>query len=174
LNVVSLELPPQAARREDTPLLDTHFLKHAPDRQRGDVNALAPEALELLMAAAWPGNAHQLKTLWEQMVALSSGRLIPATAVPWALHQQAHDVESVGTARRRFEFDYLIRLLKITDGRVTHAVRLAKRIARSSITLLQRYGPVNRLRQSAVQGRYNGRGIQTRSLTKQEYSRQIL
>src|SRR6185436_6279123 len=51
LNVVSLRLPPLSERREDIPLLATHFLRKLAERYKKPVPTLAPEAMALLVAA---------------------------------------------------------------------------------------------------------------------------
>ena len=70
LNVVSLNLPSLADRREDIPLLATHFLRKLAERYRKSVPTLAPDAMALLISAPWPGNVRQLLNLLEQAVAL--------------------------------------------------------------------------------------------------------
>ena len=82
LNVVSLRLPSLAERREDIPLLATHFLRKLAERYRKPVPTLAPEAMALLVAAPWPGNVRQLLNLLEQAVALTTTIVIPASAGP--------------------------------------------------------------------------------------------
>ena len=51
LNVVSLRLPPLAERREDIPLLATHFLQRLAERYQKPAPSLAPDAMQLLVAA---------------------------------------------------------------------------------------------------------------------------
>jgi len=77
LNVVSLELPDLAGRREDIPLLAQHFLQELVVRSGKKVSGFAPEAMELLLSAAWPGNVRQLHNVVEQAVALSTSPVIP-------------------------------------------------------------------------------------------------
>src|SRR5512134_2926920 len=84
LNVVSLRLPPLADRREDIPLLATHFLRKLAERYRRPVPALAPDAMAALISAPWPGNVRQLLNLLEQAVALATTSLIPESLVQGA------------------------------------------------------------------------------------------
>ncbi len=70
LNVVSLVLPPLSERREDIVPLATHYLGATAGRYGKDVRAFAPEALQMLLAAPWPGNVRQLVNVIEQVVAL--------------------------------------------------------------------------------------------------------
>jgi two-component system response regulator GlrR len=139
LNVVSLRLPPLAERREDIPLLATHFLRKLAERYKKPIPTLAPEAMALLVAAPWPGNVRQLLNLLEQTMALSTTTVIPATLVQAALKQDAGALAPLEEAKRHFERDYLIRLLKITGGNVTQAATLAKRNRTEFYKLLQRH-----------------------------------
>ncbi len=59
LNVVHIEMPPLNRRREDIPLLVSHFLAQI-SNESGVRKIYAPEAVELLATADWPGNIRQL------------------------------------------------------------------------------------------------------------------
>jgi two-component system, NtrC family, response regulator GlrR len=139
LNVVSLKLPALAERREDIPLLAQHFLRRLAERYRKPVPTLAPDAMALLVAAPWPGNVRQLLNLLEQAMALTTTTVIPATLVQSALKEDAAALIPFEEARKTFERDYLVRLLKITGGNVTQAAQLAKRNRTEFYKLLQRH-----------------------------------
>ncbi|MBI2188613.1 MAG: sigma-54-dependent Fis family transcriptional regulator [Acidobacteria bacterium] len=71
LNVIPIQLPPLRDRRDDIPLLVTHFLaKFAPGSQ---LHA-SQSAMRALMAFDWPGNVRQLENAMERAVALCAGR----------------------------------------------------------------------------------------------------
>jgi two-component system, NtrC family, response regulator GlrR len=139
LNVVSVRLPPLAERREDIPLLASHFLAQLAEKYRKTVNSFAPEALELLVGAPWPGNVRQLYNVVEQSVALATTPLVSSTLVQQAIQHQESRFASFEEARHKFERDYLAQLLKITSGNVTQAARLAKRNRTEFYKLLQRH-----------------------------------
>jgi two-component system response regulator GlrR len=139
LNVVSLALPSLAERREDIPLLAAHILGKLAERYRKPAATLAPDAMALLVAAPWPGNVRQLLNLLEQCVALATTPVIPATLVQAALKEDAAALIPFEEARKTFERDYLVRLLKITGGNVTQAAQLAKRNRTEFYKLLQRH-----------------------------------
>ena len=139
LNVVSLHLPPLSERREDIPLLATYILRKLAERYRKPVPTLAPDAMALLVAAPWPGNVRQLVNLLEQAVALTPTTVIPASLVQNALKEDASALVPFEEARKGFERDYLVRLLKITGGNVTQAAQLAKRNRTEFYKLLQRH-----------------------------------
>ena len=139
LNVVTLELPPLAQRREDIPLLANHFLVNARQRSHRNIKGFSQEAMELLIAAPWPGNIRQLLNVVQQVVALSTSPLISAKLVEKALRGKSGQIPSFAEAQERFERDYLVKLLQITQGNVTHAARLARRNRTDFYKLLNRF-----------------------------------
>ncbi|MBK6335065.1 MAG: sigma 54-interacting transcriptional regulator [Betaproteobacteria bacterium] len=139
LNVVSLKLPSLAERREDIPLLATHFLRKLAERYKRPVSSLAPDAMAQLVAAPWPGNVRQLLNLLEQAVALVPTTMIPASLVQNTLREDASALVPFEEARKQFERDYLVRLLKITGGNVSQAAVMAKRNRTEFYKLLQRH-----------------------------------
>ena len=71
INVIPIELPPLRERRDDIPILVTHFLdKFAP----GGAIHVSQSAMRALMAYHWPGNVRQLENAVERAVALGAGR----------------------------------------------------------------------------------------------------
>jgi two-component system response regulator GlrR len=139
LNVVALTLPSLVDRREDIPLLANHFLASLVEKYKKSINGFAPEALELLVSAAWPGNVRQLNNVVEQSVALCTTPLITSSLVQQAIQHQQNEFSSFEAARRNFERDYLAQLLKITEGNVTQAARVAKRNRTEFYKLLSRH-----------------------------------
>ena len=138
LKVVSLALPSLSERRDDIPLLANHFLKSVAKRYRKEVNAFAPDAMDLLVRASWPGNVRQLLNVVEQAVALSTAPIVPATLVQKAI-RELEDIVPFDEARRRFEAGYLTQLLKMTGGNVAQAAKLAQRNRTDFYKLLQRH-----------------------------------
>jgi two-component system, NtrC family, response regulator GlrR len=138
LNVVMLRLPALADRREDIPLLAAHFLRDIAARYERPVAQLSPEAMALLVAAPWPGNVRQLENLLEQAVALSTTPIIPPSLIAQGL-EDAKPLVPFDEARRQFEREYLVRLLKLTGGNVAQAANLANRNRTDFYKLLQRH-----------------------------------
>ena len=139
LNVVTLELPNLAARREDIPLLTAHFLAQLSAANAKQVRGFAPEAMELLIQASWPGNVRQLLNVVEQTFALTTTPIISATLVRKALREKPGELLTLADAKRRFEQDYLVQLLQITNGNVSRAARMAKRNRTEFYKLLHRH-----------------------------------
>jgi two-component system response regulator GlrR len=95
--------------------------------------------MELLISAPWPGNVRQLQNIVEQTVVLSTTPLIPSSLVQKALQDDIGGIVPFETARKNFEREYLVRLLKATNGSVTQAARLAQRNRTEFYKLLQRH-----------------------------------
>jgi two-component system, NtrC family, response regulator GlrR len=139
INVVSLEIPPLTARREDIALLANHFLTSLNQKYQKKLNGFAAEALETLLAAPWPGNVRQLQNVIEQVVVLTTTPIITNKLVQKALQDNITSMVSFDAARKNFEQQYLINLLKATQGNVTQAARIADRNRTDFYKLLQRH-----------------------------------
>lgn len=139
LNVVSLDIPSLGQRREDVPLLANHFLRQLSARSKRKVSGFSSEAMEELLAAPWPGNVRQLINVVEQAVALATTPVISADLLHSAIRKNAEKIPSFAEAKRQFEQDYLVQLLKITNGNVSQAARLADRNRTDFYKLLQRH-----------------------------------
>lgn len=140
LNVVTLKIPALRERREDIPLLLTHFMKKLAARYDKRVSGFSPDALQMMIAAQWPGNIRQLYNVAEQAVALTTTDIVPLSVVEHAMQVGAQTLDGFEEARRQFEYEYLTRLLKLTQGSVTQAAKIAKRNRTEFYKLLQRHG----------------------------------
>jgi len=139
LNVVNIHVPPLDERRDDIPLLVSHFLKTVAAEAGGERKVYAPEAVELLVTAEWPGNIRQLYNVVRQNVALSRSPVISAELVRSALGEHGGKLPSFSEARDEFTRNYLSQILQITSGNVSQAARLAKRNRTDFYKLLARH-----------------------------------
>ena len=138
LDVASLHLPALAQRREDIPLLAMHFLRESAVQAEKTIRGFAPEALEMLIGEPWPGNIRQLYNVVEHSVALATTPIIPASLVAITIRRPFTPYATFAEARQRFEQDYLVALLKMTEGNVAQAARIADRNRTDFYALLQR------------------------------------
>ncbi|PXV84250.1 two component, sigma54 specific, transcriptional regulator, Fis family [Nitrosomonas eutropha] len=139
LFVVGLTIPSLAQRGEDIPLLANHFLRVFAEKHQKDINGFSPEAISFLLASSWPGNIRQLMNVIEQSIVMSAVPLISSELIRDAMHKDEEQMISFEEARKQFERDYLVKVLKITAGNVTQAARLAKRNRTEFYKLLQRH-----------------------------------
>ena len=81
LNVIQLHLPPLSERRDDIPLLVSHFiLKHSMDGQ--PPATIDEEAMRALSSYSWPGNVRELENVIERAITLSQGGRITSSDLP--------------------------------------------------------------------------------------------
>ncbi len=140
LNVVNMRLPTLAERREDIPILVNQFLDRLAEQRGEQRKVYAPEAMELLVRAQWPGNIRHLYNVVEQNVVLSAGSVISAATTLAALADNAERIPSYAEAREEFTRHYLTRLLTVTNGNVARAARMARRNRTDFYKLLARFG----------------------------------
>jgi len=82
LNVFPIVLPALRDRREDIPLLATHFLEKHGSAHRKDLSRLEPGALRALTGYPWPGNVRELENAIERAVAVANGSAIELRDLP--------------------------------------------------------------------------------------------
>jgi two-component system, NtrC family, response regulator PilR len=82
INVIPILLPALRERREDIPLLASHFLHKYCEELGVETLRISAEAMRMLETYAWPGNVRELENLIERAVALSTTGVITATDLP--------------------------------------------------------------------------------------------
>lgn len=96
LSVVTVELPPLRERRDDIPLLLTHFLKKHCSRYQLAMPPITDDALELLTRYAWPGNVRELENVVEHAVVLGPSEAIRIDDLPAHIRNAKSRVTSIG------------------------------------------------------------------------------
>ena len=82
LNVITVDLPPLRARREDIPPLAQHFLDFYANENGFSPRQLSGDALRCLVDYSWPGNVRELENAIERGVVLSGGPVIGSDLLP--------------------------------------------------------------------------------------------
>ncbi len=139
LNVVNLELPPLHERKEDIPVLAEYFVQILSGENKKLVKSITPEAMRILVDAAWPGNVRQLYNVVENAFALATSLLITEDLLHDAIKQHPKKITPLSEARRQFEQQYLIKLMQTTRGNVSQAARIANRNRTDFYKLLNRH-----------------------------------
>lgn len=138
ISILPIEMPPLGRRREDIPLLVSHFLEQA-NEPGGQKKLYTPEAIELLATTDWPGTVKQLFDLVTQNVALSHGQVMTKELVQQSMPESGAKIPTYDEARDAFARAYLADNLQLTEGNVTQAARIAKRTRTDFYKLLARY-----------------------------------
>ena len=76
IHVVRFHLPPLRERKEDIPLLITHFLGKYNQKYQTHIAGVEPDVLDVLMAYDWPGNVRELENMMNNAVLLCENHLI--------------------------------------------------------------------------------------------------
>jgi DNA-binding NtrC family response regulator len=82
LNVVQIRVPPLRERPEDIPLLAEHFLRLLAPRVGRRLQGIEPEAMQILSAWRWPGNARELRNVIERALIVEPGPRLTAASLP--------------------------------------------------------------------------------------------
>ena len=82
LNVIPIKMPALKERREDIPLLISHFLDRFVSADRSNEITFAPLTMDLLMGYDWPGNVRELENVIERLVILRGGNEILPEDLP--------------------------------------------------------------------------------------------
>lgn len=139
LNVVNLVLPSLRERAEDVPLLARHLLQKIAKHHGVKVNGFADDAMQALVTSEWPGNVRQLVNVVEQCVALTQTKTLSVHLVKQALSSTTQTWPTLAEAKNAFEHEYLVKLLKMTEGNVTRAAEMAGRNRTDMHKLLKKY-----------------------------------
>lgn len=94
LNVVHIEVPPLRERKEDIPLLMSHFLEMYNERNKRHVQGFSQRAKAAMMAYDWPGNIRELGNCVESAVVLTANQIIDLDDLP-AVVRNANSEERV-------------------------------------------------------------------------------
>ena len=137
ISILPIEMPPLGRRREDIPLLVSHFLEQATE-SGGQQKIYTPEAIELLATTDWPGDVRQLFDLVKQNVALSHGKVMTKEFVQRSMSEGPAKIPTYDECDA-FARAYLADNLQRTEGNVTQAALIAKRTRTDFYKLLARY-----------------------------------
>jgi DNA-binding NtrC family response regulator len=150
LNVITIELPPLRERREDVPLLVSHFLRKYAEENDRDVLGFSPEAIDVLTEYSWPGNVRELENAVERAVVLSRGETIELDELPQALRAEKMDdltiseIPAEGLDFRltvaTFQAQLIQQALKQTGGVQRKAARLLQLSPTTLNEMVHRFG----------------------------------
>lgn len=99
LNVIRLQLPSLAERREDIPQLAQHFLQNAAKELGGAPKRLTPAAEQVLQQAPWPGNVRQLENTCRWLTVMAPGQTIDVPDLPEDLFQESGKMPQENSAQ---------------------------------------------------------------------------
>jgi formate hydrogenlyase transcriptional activator len=159
LNVFPVRIPPLRDRKEDIPLLVSHFVQKFAKEMQKPIEAIPTAVMKGLRTWDWPGNIRELENFIERAVLLTRGKSLEAplaelrkTNTEAFVHTDLHEVKQVAGERtnsrsdkvsvadeyERKHRDQIIRALTACKGRVGGADGAAARLGMNRTTLLSR------------------------------------
>lgn len=131
LNVVPIDIPPLANRRDDIPALAEHFFTRYAREQGRTPPGIAVDAMAAMQAYDWPGNVRQFRNVIERTVILAPredwGTITP-DMLPPEITGAGHDAGAGMTnlmgvplreARESFEREYLRIQIRRFSGNIS-------------------------------------------------------
>ncbi len=113
LNVIPLRVPPLRERREDIPLLVSHFLGYFSKKYGRRPPRLSPEAITRVVQYPWPGNVRELRNTVERLVIMVPKEEIELHDLPRPIFTEDEQAPStLREAREAFERDYILQHLE--------------------------------------------------------------
>jgi two-component system response regulator GlrR len=140
LNVIPIHIPPLRERKEDIPLLINHFLQEFNKELGKGVEGFSPAAIQKMMTYQWPGNVRELKNKVKQAMVLTRNNVITAEDLFFHVPVSSNKFQSFKEAKREFEKEYISQVLRICQGNISQAARLAKKDRKDFYDVMKKYG----------------------------------
>jgi len=140
LNVIPVHIPPLRERKEDIPLLINHFLTEFNKELGKAVEGFSPAAIQKMMTYQWPGNIRELKNKVKQAMVLTRNNVITAEDLFFHVPVSSNKFQSFKEAKREFEKEYISQVLRICQGNISQAARLAKKDRKDFYDVMKKYG----------------------------------
>jgi formate hydrogenlyase transcriptional activator len=159
LNVFPIRIPPLRDRKDDIPLLVSHFVQKFATEMQKPIEAIPTAVMKGLTMWDWPGNIRELENFIERAVIVTRGKSLDAplaelrkTNTEGFVHTDLHEVKQVAEERtnsrsdrgsvadeyERKQRDQIIRALTACKGRVGGVDGAAARLRMNRTTLLSR------------------------------------
>jgi len=135
LNVFPIRIPPLRERPEDIPLLVRYFTQKYGRRMQKQIDSIPAAAMRKLSSWHWPGNIRELENFVERSVILTHG---PALQAPIAELGNNGRNAPVAVRYEADDRDEIVRLLRVTSGRVGGPDGAAARMGIKRTTLISR------------------------------------
>ena len=139
LNVIPIFVPPLRERRDDIPLLASHFLQRFSQERKKKVISFSPEVMEIILAHSWPGNVRELENIIDHAIIVAKQDKILLKDLPQYLLLKPLPTQEFATLQD-YEKNLILRTLQETNWNKHKA---AKRLNINRSTLygkMKKYG----------------------------------
>ena len=151
LNVVPIRVPSLSERREDIPMLVTHFSKEMSARERSAPRVFSNAAIERLKTLTWPGNIRELRNTVERLLILSDGSEITSDDVDSLTISRARSADpgrellalgNFSLFKEEAERAYILGKLRANDWNVAETARRIEMPRSNLYKKIEKYGLV--------------------------------
>ncbi|MBI5026338.1 MAG: sigma-54-dependent Fis family transcriptional regulator [Nitrospirae bacterium] len=126
LNVIPITLPPLRERKDDIPLLVTHFLNEYNKTMNKQIQGFSKEVIDAFIKYDWPGNIRELKNIIERIVVLVDKKIVSMHNLPIdvIMHIKV-PINELPLREAQFEFErqYLLKIMEKTRWNKTRAAK---------------------------------------------------
>jgi len=122
LKVVEMVIPPLRERKEDIPLLASHFIQRFSKKFGKNIRDISADVMDRFMLHNWPGNVRELEHVLEHACILCREGIITAECLPKDFIEQKQAVDMVPD--QEDEKEKIIQALKKAGGNKAKAARL--------------------------------------------------
>ena len=144
LNVYSIQIEPLRRRPEDLPAIILHHVRLLAEREGRPTPRLSPAAFERLLAFDWPGNVRQLLHVLTRAMFAAPKNVIEVDHIQLpSSGDVAVDHGALAPyrdAKLEFEREYYSRLLRVANGNIALAGRLANKTRKEVYDAIKRLG----------------------------------
>jgi len=146
LNVITVQIPPLRARREDIPALAEAFLKNYAQKNKKKIKGFSKEAMDVLLRHPYPGNVRELENAIERAVVMARGDVLGVNDLPEAMRgalkkeQRTATVGSLPNRLEAMEQEAIEDAMKKAKGVQSQAARLLGINERNLRYKLKKYG----------------------------------
>jgi DNA-binding NtrC family response regulator len=137
LNVIPIFVPPLRERKDDIPILASHFLQKFSQERGKEVNSFSPEVMEIFIGHSWPGNVRELENVIDHAIIVAKQDKILSKDLPQSLIQKPLPIHESVTLQD-YEKNLILKILKETKWNIHKASKILN-INRSTL-----YGKIRR------------------------------
>ena len=139
LNVIPIFVPPLRERKDDIPLLASHFLQKLSYERGKEVIGFSPEVMEIVLAHSWPGNVRELENVIDHAIIIAKQDKILPKDLPQFLFQRTLPAQEFITLQD-YEKNLILKTLQETNWNKHKAAKILN-INRSTLYgKMKRYG----------------------------------
>jgi two-component system response regulator GlrR len=139
LSAFPIHVPSLRDRREDIPILVSHFFRLYQSELNKKLEGFSASAVQKMMFYSWPGNVRELENKVRQAMISAVGPLVYREDIQLDERKEALPFKSFKEAKQEFERNYVMNVLRITHGNVAEAARLSKKDRKDFYDVLRKY-----------------------------------